>query len=82
MLSTRHCLYNPLSRWITGKFAELSMATKSSLTFYYSIGSRYSYLACTQIEQLEWGSDFCLQRSHVLGNDRIVLLKHHIANDA
>ena len=34
-------------------FAELSMATKSSITFYYSIGSRYSYLACTQIEQLE-----------------------------
>lgn len=29
------------------------MAPKSSITFYYSIGSRYSYLACTQMEQLE-----------------------------
>ena len=29
------------------------MTATSPITFYYSIGSRYSYLACTQIENLE-----------------------------
>ena len=37
----------------TVRLRSITMAPRPSIAFYYSISSRYSYLACTQIEQLE-----------------------------